>query len=104
MAGVAPLYGTCTSCNPAMLFNSSPDKCEEVPRPPDPKFNVPGVALAYAMNCWTDWTGSDGCTTKIFGERDNSEIGVKSFCGSYGRFEYTAALIPCEAVWARISV
>src|SRR3989338_3348969 len=78
----APLYGTCTILILAMVRNSSPERCAVLPLPPEPKLRSPGRALAITINSFTDFTGSEGCTIKMFGADDTSDTGAKSFCGS----------------------
>jgi hypothetical protein len=47
---------------PAIILNSSPDKCGPVPLPADAMLILPGLALAYAMNSETVLAGTDGLT------------------------------------------
>src|SRR5262245_39092307 len=45
-----PRYGTWTILMPAIILNSSPETCSEVPLPPDAMLTLPTFALAYSMN------------------------------------------------------
>ena len=69
---------------PATILSNSPDKCGELPLPPDAKFIVFGFALAMATSSFTDFAGTDGCTTRMFGCETTSETGAKSFTVSNG--------------------
>ena len=77
----------------ASTLNNSPDRCGLVPRPAEPKVMVPGFALASAMNSFTVFAGTDGCTVRMFGDSTTSEIGAKSRSASYGSFAYMLGLI-----------
>src|SRR5450755_1290528 len=83
-AGPAPLYGTDTSFTPAETLKSSADKCGNEPIPALPTFNCPGCDLASAINSFTDFTGSDGCTTSTSGPDARRVTGARSFAWSYG--------------------
>ena len=57
-----------------------------MPLPDEANAICPGFALPSAINSFTDFTGSDGCTTSISGLEATSVIGVKSLTESYGSF------------------
>ena len=81
-AGPVPLYGTCVIFTPESALNSSNAMCVELPTPAEALFNAPGFALAMASRSFTDFAGSDGCTARMKGAWEASEIGTKSFAGS----------------------
>ena len=65
-----------------MLLKSSTDRCVTEPLPPDPNRNWPGLALARAMNCFTEDAGIEGCTTNTNEVEATTLIGEKSRIGS----------------------
>jgi len=65
-----------------MDMNNMPNRCGELPLPDDPKLIWPGCALASAMSCFTDFTGSDGCTTTTQGASPTRVTAAKSVKGS----------------------
>jgi hypothetical protein len=66
----------------AMDLNNSPARYDDEPTEPEAKLSAPGLALANAISSLTDFTGNDGCTTKILGELSADEMGEKSLTGS----------------------
>src|SRR5262249_31990614 len=46
IAGAPPRDGTCTKSTPAIILNSSPERCCGVPLPADAILILPGLALA----------------------------------------------------------
>jgi len=55
-------------------------------RPADPNASSPGRFLARAINCATERTGNDGCTTRTFGLVAIWATAAKSLMGSKGSF------------------
>jgi hypothetical protein len=53
------------------------------------------------MNSFSVFTGTDKCTTMMFGMFATSAIGAKSFCGSKASFLYRLGLI---AIVGEVSV
>ena len=85
-AWALPLYGTWIKSMPPMVLNVSAARCRIVPLPDDANGICPGFALPSAISSFTDFTGSEGCTTSINGLAATSVIGVKSLTVSYGSF------------------
>ena len=67
---------------PAMLLNSSPDRCCDVPLPLEAKVYLPGFFFISAMSSATVFAGTSLFTTSMLGTRAISVIGTKSFTGS----------------------
>src|ERR1035437_7536590 len=63
----APLYGTCTMSIFSIVFSSSPERCCTLPMPGEAKVSCAGRALASAISSFTDFTGSEGWTTRTSG-------------------------------------
>ena len=78
VACAAPLYATCVSCTPAIDANNSLITCAELPLPPLAKLSFFGCALASAINSFTVFAGSDGCTINTIGAEVVSVTGAKS--------------------------
>ena len=55
--------------------------------------SLPGCALATALKSFTDFTLSDGVTTRMFVLKPICETPTKSFSGSYGRAACIAVAI-----------
>ena len=64
---------------PVIDLNNSPDRCTEVPAPPEQKFSLPEFALACAMNSGTDFTGKLRATVITLGTRISPATGAMSF-------------------------
>ena len=62
----------------ATNLKSSPDKCGELPLPPEAKLSEFGFAFARATSSFTDFTGTEGCTTRMLGCDTTSDTGEKS--------------------------
>ena len=62
-----------------MLLNSSADRCDRLPLPPEAMCSWPGRALAWAMNSRTLPTGRLALTTSTLGAVATRVIGAKSF-------------------------
>ena len=50
-----------------------------LPLPAEPKFTLPGLALAYASSSLNEFTGTDGCTASTSGTRTTSVMRPRSF-------------------------
>src|SRR3954470_25068649 len=77
-----PLYGTCTMSIVARCLNISPIMCGGVPKPGEAKLILPGLALAWAINSATEFTGSFGSVTRRLVLVENNAIGAKFLIGS----------------------
>src|SRR5215471_20111958 len=77
-AGAVPRYGTWTRLMPVIILSNSPDRCGDVPTPPEAKLILPGLALAWAMNSATLLAGTAGCTSMTFANRINPATGALS--------------------------
>jgi hypothetical protein len=55
----------------------------------------PGRAFANAINSFTVFAGTEGCTTSTLGLVANGAIAAKSFTRSYASFGYSVTLIVC---------
>ena len=55
-----------------------------MPRPPEAKLYLPGLALMTAISSRASVAGTEGFTTKTKWETPNSVTGAKSLMGSYG--------------------
>jgi hypothetical protein len=53
-----------------------------LPLPEPAKLTCPGRARASAISSFTDFAGSEGCTTSTLGASATRLTGVKSFTGS----------------------
>src|ERR687895_38797 len=65
VAGLLPLYGTCSPSTPATDLSISAERWTMVPLPEDPYEYFPGLALSSAMSSRTLLAGVDGCTTSM---------------------------------------
>ncbi len=74
----------CNVLTPAMILNSYPETCAEVPTPADPNVSSPGFALASPISSGTLATPTDGFTTGMFGASTARTTGVRSFAKSKG--------------------
>ena len=63
---------------PAAALNISPEMCDWMPLPPEPKLSLPGCDLASAISSFTFFAGTDGCTTSTCPALAIIEIGAKS--------------------------
>ncbi len=79
---------------PVICLNISADMCSDVPLPDEPALSLPGLALASAMNSWTELTPSAGGTTMMLGWITSMVIGLKSLIGSNGMLRYSVGLMP----------
>ena len=77
-----------------MYLNNSPDKCTEVPLPDDAMFTLVGLALQYAINSATFFTGRLLVTTITLGVRTIPATGVMSRIKLKFSFLYRVALMP----------
>ena len=84
---------------PAIVLNSSPDRCCDVPLPLEANEYLPGLALSSAISSFTSFAGSAGLITSMFGTRAISVIGDEVLApGRSGRFLYSDALIACVLI------
>jgi len=63
---------------PAAALNISPEMCDWMPLPPEPKLSLPGCAFASAISSPTLFAATDGCTTSTCPALAIIEIGAKS--------------------------
>ena len=73
-----PLNGTCVTEMPAFSKNSSPERCEEVPCPPEPKVSRPGLARALSTSSFRFFAGRSVRDHRMYGASATSVIGAKS--------------------------
>ena len=78
---------------PAADLNISPEICDWMPLPPEPKLSLPGCVLASAINSFTFAAGTEGCTTSTWPALATIEIGEKSAIGSKPRCLYKCGLV-----------
>ena len=78
-----PRYGMCCILTPAIVLNSSPEMCCEVPLPAEPNEYLFGFAFSSAMNSRTLLAGTLGCTSSTLGCVAYIVIGSKLVTGSY---------------------
>src|SRR5690606_16633231 len=57
------LYGTWVAFTPVSSLNISPIRCAGVPKPPEEKFSLSGLALSSATSSETDFAATPGYTT-----------------------------------------
>ncbi len=88
-AGPLPLYGTWLSLMPAMYMKSSVTRCCALPLPELAKSILPGCFFAAAISSFTEFTPSEGCTTRTYGPEAMRITGLKSASASYGISLYT---------------
>ncbi|MNV52014.1 hypothetical protein D3C71_1440860 [compost metagenome] len=85
-AGLLPLYGTCVMRVPVMVWNSSPDRCVDVPLPVEAMLTVLGFAFRYLIRSATVrmpcLSANLGFSSRMFGTGMTSVTGMKSFTGS----------------------
>ena len=67
IAGLLPLYGTCTMLMPVARLNISPARWLVLPTPGEAKVSSPGCALASAISSLTFLAGVEGWTTSTLG-------------------------------------
>src|SRR5882762_1235357 len=67
VAGLLPLYGTCSTSTPAACFSISADRWTMVPLPEEPYEYLPGFDLSSSISSRTLCAGVVGCTTSISG-------------------------------------
>ena len=77
-----PLYGIKFMSIAASCRNISAHMCEPVPKADDAKLNLPGLALASAINSATSFAFTEGCTSSTSGNCAIRPSGVKSLRGS----------------------
>ena len=82
IAGPMPRYAACAMSMSAATLSCSIARWVSVPGPDEPYESLPLLALAYAMNSASVFTGSDGGTTSTLGVPPTIAIGVKSFTAS----------------------
>src|SRR5439155_1872013 len=95
VAGLLPLYGTCSTSTPAADFSISPQRCTMVPLPEDPYEYLPEPDLSSAISSRTLLACVLGCTTSMSGVEATIATKVKSFIESYGSFGYSVLLMAC---------
>src|SRR5262245_30134628 len=81
-----PLYGTCTTCTPAIELNSTDIRWLVAPEPEEANEYLPGLALSSAISSFTSFAGIEGLTTSMKGLIASRLIGEKSRSGSYATF------------------
>ena len=74
-----PLNAANVRSTPAMVLNSSPDRCPVVPMPGAPNTSLPGLARAAAMNSFRVFCGALALTTKAFGVWPTATTASKFF-------------------------
>ena len=79
VAGLLPLYGTCSTSTPAEDFSISDARCTMVPLPDEPYEYLPGLDLSSAISSRTLPALVDGCTTSMSGEDATIATKLKSF-------------------------
>ena len=79
IAGAPPRYGTCWICVPVMNLNNSPPTWPGEPLLDDALVSLPGLALAFSINSFTDLMSDFGDTASIRCPCTISAIGWKSF-------------------------
>ena len=67
---------------PAMVLNSSPLRCSEVPGPDEAKEYLPGAALQSAISSATVLAGSDGVTPSRLARMATREMPTMSLSAS----------------------
>jgi hypothetical protein len=65
-----------------MRLNSSPARWLVEPLPAEPIRSSPRLARASAMNSFTDFAGTEGCTESALKNCETSETCAKSLIGS----------------------
>src|SRR4051812_11357239 len=98
------LYGTDRNVAPVSASSSAPARCVAEPTPVCENEIWPGDFFASAINSFTFFAGTDGCTTSIYGCVPTSDTGAKSFAGSYGSFLNRLGLIATPPVVPRYIV
>src|SRR6266852_8520762 len=78
IAGAPPLYEIALISILARFFKSSPARWVDVPVPAWPKDRLPGLARACAITSPSVLKGESARTSRILGDKANSEIGAKS--------------------------
>ncbi len=79
----------------AKLFSISAASWFALPLPVEAKLISPGRLRASAISSRRLFAGSEGCATNTCGSTATSEIGWKSFTGSYGSLLTRLALMAC---------
>src|SRR5687767_3139787 len=101
MEGEPPLYGTVAILVSVRCMKSSAARCVLVAMPLVATLSSPGLALASAINSFTDLIGTEGCTIRMWGRVATCEIGAKSRTESKGSFLCRAGVIVNEAATVR---
>ena len=83
---------------PVSSLSFSPVRWCEVPTPAEPKFTLPGFALAYWMSSGTFFGGKLRFAARRSGECEITVTEAKSFDGVVLRSGYTCALTGSAAV------
>jgi hypothetical protein len=83
ITGPEPLKGTWIVLMPVVCLRASPERCEPVPLPDEPKVILPGFALAWAMRSPIEPMLDEGFTRITYGESTAPETAVKLLRASY---------------------
>ena len=78
-AGPAPRNGMCRISTSAVILNSSPARCRNVPTPDEAYCRSPGLALASATSSLMLFAGRPGLTVTTFGAATSMATGAKDF-------------------------